>query len=88
MAAPAIASVLSSIYNSYLNKQANNRLVEERIRHNKALESGTGLYMNRKPRALQGDGIRLKPIKNAKKRRKPQGNGLLEELLKKKKLLR
>jgi len=53
----AAASVLGTLYNSYSNKKANDRLVEERIRHNKALEGGKGLYMSRKPRALEGTGL-------------------------------
>ena len=85
-----------NVYNSYQNKKANDRLVEERIRHNRVLEGkglyassvrtkkkgrpsvrrrrrtkkkGTGLYMNKKPKALTG------------------GNGLLKELMLKKKTL-
>jgi hypothetical protein len=53
---PAIASVLGSVYNSYQNKKANDRLVEERIRHNHALEEGKGLWVNNKSRAL-GKGL-------------------------------
>ena len=83
-AAPAVASVLGTIYNSYQNKKANNRLVEERIRHNRALE-GKGLWMNKKPKVLGGEGSGLYL------NRKPKalgGNVLLKELMLKKKTLR
>lgn len=64
-AAPAVASVLGTIYNSYQNKKANDRLVEEKIRHNRALE-GKGLYMNKKPKALGGN-VLLKELLKKKK---------------------
>jgi hypothetical protein len=65
---PAIASVLGSVYNNYQNKKANDRLVEERIRHNRVLEEGKGLWVNKKPKALGGGGGR--------RRRKNKGEGL------------
>jgi hypothetical protein len=93
-AAPAVASVLGTIYNSYQNKKANNRLVEERIRHNRALE-GKGLWMNKKPKAF-GDGLWMNKKPKAfgdglwmnKKPEALRGNGLLKELMLKKKTLR
>jgi hypothetical protein len=88
---PALASVLGTVYNSYQNKKANDRLVEERIR---ALD-GKGLYMTKKPKAL-GEGVRRRRGKGLYMTKKPKalgegvkqrtvGNGLLKELLKKKK---
>jgi len=65
--APAIASVLGTIYNSYQNKKANDQLTEEKIRHNRASE-GKGLYMNKKPKVLTGEGLR-----NKKKKQKATG---------------
>lgn len=66
-AAPTIAALgtlASSVYNSYQNKKANDRLIDEKIRHNRAVESaGKGIYINKRP------------IK---------GNGLLKQLIKKK----
>jgi len=72
-AAPAVAAVLGTIYNSYSNKKANDRLIEEKVRHNKVME-GKGLYLNKKP---TGKGLYLnkKPTK---------GNGLYEQLFRKK----
>ena len=83
----AFGSLAANVYNAYQNKKTNNRLVEEKIRHNKVLEGrglrgvkrkGKGVYMNRKKR---GDGVYMS-------RTKSSGNGLLEELLRKKKKLR
>jgi hypothetical protein len=96
---PAITSLLASVYNSYQNKKANDRLVEERIRHNRVLESegGKGLYMSRKPRALRGEGVVSTATKKkkdgkglymGKKPRALGGNALMKELLLKKKTLR
>ena len=70
-AVPAVASILGTIYNSYSNKKTNDQLIEEKIRHNKAME-GKGLYLMKKPKALTEGGSINK------------GNGLLQELLKKK----
>lgn len=53
-AAPVIASVLGTIYNSYSNKKANDRLIDEKVRHNKAME-GKGLFLNKKPK--NGNGL-------------------------------
>jgi hypothetical protein len=53
------------VYNNYQNKKANDRLVEERIRHNRALE-GKGLYMNKKPKDLMGEGVGRNEIKTTK----------------------
>src|SRR6266576_2762824 len=55
-AAPAVASVLGTIYNSYVNKKTNDQLVEENIRHNRAVE-GKGVYKSRKPRMLSGGSV-------------------------------
>src|SRR6266576_3459259 len=54
-AVPAVASILGTIYNSYSNKKTNDRLIEEKIRHNKAME-GKGLYLMKKPKALTEGG--------------------------------
>lgn len=74
-AVAALGSLATNVYNAYQNKKTNERLVEEKIRHNRALEgrglkkqSGKGVYMNRRPKVTSG-------------------NGLLEELLLKKKKL-
>ena len=123
-AAPVVAGIASNLYNSYVNKKANDRLIEEKIRHNRAMErSGEGLYIQTKPKALKGgEGLYMntKPkvlkkktkskalnSKRFKKKtrrrgkglymsRRPkelggyccEGNGLLTELLRKKKKLR
>lgn len=76
-AAPAVAAVgslISSAVNTYNNKKANDKLVEERIRHNKALE-GKGIYLNKKPK--DGTGIYLNKTPRT-------GNGLYDEYIKKK----
>lgn len=81
-AAPAVAALGAlgnSVYNSYQNKKNNDRLFEEQVRHNKVLE-GRGLSENRRARKSRGTGV----IMNRKPPTK-SGNGLLEELLKKKK---
>jgi hypothetical protein len=44
----AVGSIISSAVNTYNNKKANDRLVEERIRHEKALESKKGDNLNKK----------------------------------------
>lgn len=72
-AAPAIAAVgslVTSGINAYNNKKANDRLVEETIRHNRALEStkGEGLYLNKKPRTVEGGNPLLKELMLKKKR--------------------
>lgn len=96
---PAIASVLGTIYNSYQNKKANDRLVEERIRHNQTLEEGKGLWVNKRPKALGGNvGNRRRRRRRTNKNgeglwvnKKPKalgGNVLMKELLLKKKTLR
>ena len=76
LVAAAIASVLGTIYNSYQNKKANDQLIEEKIRHNRASE-GKGL----KPKALTGQGLRKQKVTRG-------GNPLLRELMIKKKILR
>lgn len=88
-AVPAIAtlgSMASNVYNAYQNKKTNDRLIEERIRHNKVSE-GKGLKNSKrrpKRKAKQsGMGVYMN-----RKPRVTSGNGLLEELLKKKKKLR
>jgi len=71
--APAIAalgSLASNVYNSYQNKKANDKLVEERIRHNRVLE-GHGLYMNKKPKALGGS-VRKKKGRGLYMNKKPK----------------
>lgn len=96
-AAPAIAAVgslITSGVNAYNNKKANDKLVEERIRHNKAIEAnaskakGDGVYINKKPTSGEGTG-RKRKITSSKTRQKKGtvGNGLYQELLKKKKSL-
>lgn len=88
-AAPAIAAVGSLItqgVNAYNNKKANDKLVEERKRHNKVMEGavtsksteGEGIYILKKP--VSGNGM-------SKKKKRVSGNGLYKELLKKKKSL-
>ena len=75
----------TSIYNAWENKQANNRLVEERIRHDKAMEQlaaaqskGKGVYINKAVKS-DGEGVFINKKKPSK-----SGNGLYKELLKKK----
>jgi hypothetical protein len=118
-AAPAVASVLGTIYNSYNNKKTNDRLIEERIRHNKEMKgskgagvkkkkaapkknmTASGLYLNKKPK---GEGVKKKkaaPKKKMtasglylnkkpkgegvkKKKSPPKGNGLYQQLFRKK----
>lgn len=95
-AAPVVASVVASLANAYSNKKTNDRLVEERVRHNKELEkyssrSGHGVYINKKPAAGKGVYINKKPATGKGVRVKTSratGNGLLTQLLKKKKTLR
>ena len=77
----------AAVYNAWENKKANNRLVEERIRHNKAMEDlaaaaktasvGNGVYINKTPE-IEGDGIYINKTPNKK-----YGNGLYQELMKK-----
>lgn len=67
----AVGSLISSAVNTYNNKKANDRLIEEKVRHNKALEAskkGTGLK-KKKPKSIN----------------KTLGNGLFDELMKKSK---
>jgi len=73
-AVPTIAVLASSAYNTYQNKKANDRLLEEQIRHNKAPE-GKGLYLNKKPKAL-GEGVRCKTKGKWRKKPKTLGEGL------------
>jgi hypothetical protein len=119
-AAPVVAGVVSTLVSAYSNKKTNDKLIEERIRHNKALEEiqqqrggkgvyinkkpsggkgvyinkkpsgGKGVYINKKPSGGKGVYINKKPSggKGVYINKKPRGNGLLEELLKKKKTLR
>ena len=77
----------AAVYNAWENKKANNRLVEERIRHNKAMEDlaaakptsvGNGVYINKIPE-IEGDGVYIN-----KKPNKKYGSGLYQELMKKK----
>jgi len=79
----------AAVYNAWENKKANNRLVEERIRHNKAIEAlaaqgkgGEGVYINKATKSADGDGVFINKLPNSK-----SGNGLYKELLKKKKSL-
>ena len=87
-AAPAIAalgSLAGTAYNSYQNKKANDKLIEEKIRHDRALE-GKGIYINKKPKALSGDGVRKgSGLYMNKKPKTLGGNVLLQELMQKKK---
>jgi len=87
-----VPSVATSVYNAWENKKANNKLVAERIGHNKAMEEiavakgtsgktkleGEGVFINKNPRAGRGVYINKNP---------KTGNGLYKELLKKKKSL-
>lgn len=92
-AAPAIAAIASTIFKTYNDKKTNDRLIEERIRHNKVMEAkttdGSGVYLRKKPVSI-GEGIYLnkrrsgKGINMPKNDRKTRGNGLLQQLLKKK----
>ena len=55
-AVPAVAgvgSLISSAINTYNNKKANDALVAEKIRHNKAME-GKGVFINKRPVAGWG----------------------------------
>ena len=108
-AAPAIAAVASTLFKTYNDKKTNDRLIEEKIRHNKAIEAkkGSGVYLRKKPirgniggdgvylkkRKAIGDGIYLNKrragkginvIKNQRTAKEMQGNGLLQQLIKKK----
>lgn len=96
-AAPAIAAVASTLFKTYNDKKTNDRLIEEKNRHNKALEAntGSGLYLRKKPEYGHslGKGIYLNKRRSGKginKTKKPRvvketrGNGLLQQLLKKK----
>ncbi|KAK7605022.1 hypothetical protein V9T40_006208 [Parthenolecanium corni] len=87
-AAPTIAAVGSLItqgVNAYNNKKANDKLVEERMRHNKVIEAansgksaeGEGIYILKKPVSRNG---------TSRKKKDVSGNGLYEELFKKKKV--
>lgn len=98
-AAPAAASAISSLSDAYSKWRTNDKLVEEQIRHNKAIEEqkrGTGVVVassKRKPRKRKGAGIYVnkKPKQGDGlyiNKKAPAGNGLLTELLKKKKTLR
>ncbi|KAK7573579.1 hypothetical protein V9T40_010770 [Parthenolecanium corni] len=92
-AIPAIAAVGSFItggVSAYNNKKANDRLIDEQIRHNKAMESlnsGKGIYIYKKPST--GAGVRKrkksKTVRVAKKQTSG-GNVLMDALLKKKTL--
>ena len=103
-AAPVVASVLGTIYNSYENKKTNNRLVQERIRHNQAMEEqggslkkrsrkrkGTGLYMNKKPKALNGGSLKKRTRKGTglymNKKPKMLSGGSLKKKTRKRKML-
>lgn len=110
-ASPAVTAVVTSLFKAYNDKKTNDRLIDEKIRHNRAIEekSGEGVYLRRKPtgngiflrkKPAGGSGVylRKKPVttrggdssgKGIYLNKKPQntkGNGLLEALLKKKKL--
>ncbi len=85
-AAAAVGTLLSSLYSAYSSKKHRDALLEEQMRHNRALEpvavtttttAGQGVYINKKPRQGRGVYINKKPPK--------YGNGLLEQLLAKKK---
>lgn len=93
--------IVTSGINAYNNKKANDRLVEERIRHNKAMETlttpskGDGVYINKKGDGVyinkKGDGVYInKKVEKGDgvgKTSNVTGNGLYQELLKKKKSL-
>lgn len=57
----AVGSVVTNGINAWNNKKANDKLVEERIRHNKAMETlsanpeGRGIYLYKKP--ISGEGV-------------------------------
>lgn len=81
-AAPVVAGVVSTIANAYNNKKSNDRLLEERIRHDKAMEElqkhmGKGVYINKKPSRGKGVYINKKPKGNGVYiNKKPKGNGV------------
>ena len=90
-AAPAVTAVVTSLFKAYNDKKTNDRLIEEKMRHNRAMEEtskptgsgvylrkkpiGSGVYLRKKPNAGRGIYLNKKPIK---------GNGLLQALMKKK----
>jgi len=110
---PVLASVIPTVIKAIADKQANNRLIEERERLNRALVAppsltsrgsglrkrkatsakGKGVYVNKRPavaaKAPKGRGLYInkKPATSKRTRADPLalGNGLLQELLKKKK---
>ncbi|VDO08601.1 unnamed protein product [Brugia timori] len=97
-ATPAIAAAITGGISAYNNKKANDKLVEERIRHNKAMEAltanagakGDGVYIGKKPASGDGVYINKKPTRGEGARCRKKGvvgNGLYQELLKKKKSL-
>ena len=111
---PLLASVIPAALKAFADKQANNRLIEERERQRRALEAptsltsrgsglrkrkttsskGKGVYVNKRPAvaagAPRGRGLYInkKPITSRRARNDSSssafGNGLLQELLKKK----
>lgn len=64
-AAPVVAGVVSTLANAYSNKKTNDKLIEEKIRHDKALENiqkrGKGVYINKNPNSGNGVYINKKP---------------------------
>lgn len=89
----AVGSLIASGFNAYNNKKANDKLVDEKIRHNKAMESlsantvanseGKGIYIYKKPKG--GEGICKKTKKGPNKvHGGGEGNALMTALLKKK----
>lgn len=74
----ALGSLITGGVTAYQNNKANNRLIEEEIRHNKAME-GKGIYIYKKPDI--GGNIYKKPTAGA---RLSGGNVLMNALLKKK----
>lgn len=85
----AVGSLVTSGINAWNNKKANDKLVEERIRHNKAMETlstnteGKGIYLYKKP--VSGEGIRKKAEKESNEiQGGSEGNILMAALLKKK----
>lgn len=66
-AAPAVTAVVTSLFKAYNDKKTNDRLIDEKIRHNRVIEEnvGKGIYLKKKP---TGSGVYM--------RKKPTGSGV------------
>lgn len=63
----AVGSLISSAVNSYNNKKANDKLVQERIRHNKVMENNSKIINNSK--GVTGNGLFEQLMKKSKKKK-------------------